>query len=420
MTKQASLIVLGLVTLGLGYEFYTILAPFLLPLFLAGVLAMLSEPLLVWFRLRLPNRPALAAGLTTTAVIGLVILPFAIGTTLAAAQIVGFTRSALADKTWQQQMDRIQNQPWVRDLRTKVEKQLGLDQPGQPAPAPGTSVLVPPSTDPAQPAAAPPANVDPIRQTIESKLIASAGWIAERTFGAAGQGVAVVTGLANFAIAAFTLVLALYYFLADGPKLWAAFEQQIPVSRENVRQLFSQFEAAVRGVVMATLAAAVAQGLATATAIWMCGISGFFLMAILGTLSALVPVLGTWLIWVPAALYLFATGATGKAIALVLFGVIVVGTLDNVIRTYVLNSNVELHPLLAFVSVLGGLQALGLWGVFIGPVVASCLFAALHIFNQELARSPRGPTSGEPLPLPLPGPAPAPAPPSPAPVPLPT
>ena len=58
--------------------------------------------------------------------------------------------------------------------------------------------------------------------------------------------------------------------------------------------------------------------------------------------------------------------------------------LDNVVRTYVLNSNTKLHPLLAFISVLGGLQTMGLWGMFVGPIVASCLHALVKIFNHEL------------------------------------
>ena len=61
-----------------------------------------------------------------------------------------------------------------------------------------------------------------------------------------------------------------------------------------------------------------------------------------------------------------------------------VGTLDNVIRTWVLNNDAKLHPLLAFVCVLGGLKVMGLWGVFVGPVVAACLHTLLEIFNGEL------------------------------------
>jgi predicted PurR-regulated permease PerM len=58
--------------------------------------------------------------------------------------------------------------------------------------------------------------------------------------------------------------------------------------------------------------------------------------------------------------------------------------LDNVVRAWVLKTDTKLHPLLAFVSVLGGIQTLGLWGVFVGPIVASCLYALIRIFNTEL------------------------------------
>jgi hypothetical protein len=69
---------------------------------------------------------------------------------------------------------------------------------------------------------------------------------------------------------------------------------------------------------------------------------------------------------------------------LVVVGTLVIGTADNVIRTFVLQADAKLHPLLAFVSVLGGVQVMGLWGIFVGPIVASCLQALVTIFNSEL------------------------------------
>jgi predicted PurR-regulated permease PerM len=69
---------------------------------------------------------------------------------------------------------------------------------------------------------------------------------------------------------------------------------------------------------------------------------------------------------------------------LAVWGFFVVGTLDNIIRAYILQSDAKLHPLLAFISVLGGIQAMGLWGVFIAPIIASCLHALIEIFNSEL------------------------------------
>src|SRR5690606_29339278 len=107
-------------------------------------------------------------------------------------------------------------------------------------------------------------------------------------------------------------------------------------------------------------------------------------LTILATLSALIPLAGTSLVWVPCVLWLAWQGQWMSVVLLSLYAIAIVGTLDNVVRTYVLNANVKLHPLLALISVLGGLQWIGLWGVFIGPIIASCLHALIEIFNTEL------------------------------------
>ncbi len=140
----------------------------------------------------------------------------------------------------------------------------------------------------------------------------------------------------------------------------------------------------VRAVVLATFLAAMGQGLTTAVALYIVGFDHFILFLILATITSLVPLAGSWLVWVPCASWLMYQGHWGSAIFLIAIGTLVVGTMDNVIRTYVLQSDAKLHPLLAFVSVLGGLQMMGLWGVFIGPIVASCLHALVQIFNAEL------------------------------------
>jgi predicted PurR-regulated permease PerM len=140
----------------------------------------------------------------------------------------------------------------------------------------------------------------------------------------------------------------------------------------------------VRAVVLATFLAAFAQGLATALALQVVGMGHFFIFLIAAAISALVPLAGTWMVWGPCAAWLAFQGHWTAAIGLALFGIVVVGLLDNVIRTYVLNSDAQLHPLLAFVSVLGALQVMGLWGIFFGPIIASCLYALVQIFLTEL------------------------------------
>lgn len=209
--------------------------------------------------------------------------------------------------------------------------------------------------------------------------------LAGKTLGYAGSTIKLLGGAVSLLVASLTFVIAFYYFLADGPSLIDATEQLIPVHRDYIRSLLAQFDQAVRAVVTATFAAALAQGIATGIGMQIAGFPHFFIVTILSTLTALVPVLGTWLIWGPFVLWLgFHEGQWGMATFLTLYGAIFVGFLDNVIRAYVLHSNVKLHPLLAFVCVLGGIEVMGLWGVFIGPIVASCLHALIKIFNTEL------------------------------------
>ncbi|PYX26894.1 MAG: hypothetical protein DMG82_00235 [Acidobacteria bacterium] len=86
---------------------------------------------------------------------------------------------------------------------------------------------------------------------------------------------------------------------------------------------------------------------------------------------SLIPIVGTMLVWLPTGIYLMATGHLWKGIILILWGALVVGTIDNIIRPLVIGSKVELHPLLLLFSLLGGLQVFGFIGIFIGPVVIS-------------------------------------------------
>jgi len=168
----------------------------------------------------------------------------------------------------------------------------------------------------------------------------------------------------------------------------------IPVEREHQDELLSKFESSVRAVVLATFLAAIGQGLATALCLKLAGFNYFFVLLALSTFAALVPMAGTPLVWIPAVIWLGIERNWGAAVFVAAFCLIVVGFLDNVIRTWVLKSDTSLHPLLAFVSVLGGLQVMGLWGVFIGPIVACCLHSLIEIFNTELkSATDLGPTA---------------------------
>jgi predicted PurR-regulated permease PerM len=96
---------------------------------------------------------------------------------------------------------------------------------------------------------------------------------------------------------------------------------------------------------------------------------------------------GTMLVWLPAAIYLMTTGHLWRGIVLILWGALVVGTVDNIIRPLVIGSKVELHPLLLLFALLGGLQVFGFIGIFIGPVVISVIAALINMLREELTAS---------------------------------
>lgn len=381
MPRLVSLLLIVTLIVVLGLMFYQVVVPFLMPLFLAAVLAILCQPLHQRFLGWTKNRTALAAALTTAVVLASMLGPLITGTVAAARHIDRVTRSRMDDRSWRAIFENAKHSETVKSLVTRYGQLTG---------------------DPVQ--------FDEIEKEIDERFREVAQLVAKKTLGAAGATFSLLGAAVGLLISALTFVIAFYYFLADGPDLVEATVKLIPVNPDYQRQLISQFDQSVRAVVLATFAAAIGQGIATGigmeiTEQWhgariaaalraglpavdgdvqLGGFSYFFVATILATLTALVPLLGTWLVWGTYAAWLWYLGHWGPATFITVYGIVVVGLLDNVIRTYVLQSNVKLHPLLAFISVLGGVQALGLWGVFVGPIVASCLHALVRIFNSEL------------------------------------
>lgn len=370
MVRLVSLSIILCLILFLGITFFRVIMPFLLPLFLAAVVAMISQPLLNYFVKRTKGHVRIAAGITTTIIVSAILVPFCVGIFLGSLQLFTTVVNTLDESNWKKT---------VQTVREKIE--ISNDKFHQ---------LVDWSNQYLD------KDIDPLEQAQEKKQTESAEEfirknlqatlvpIAKRSLGFAASTVGLLGSIFGALVAWIMFIIALYYFLADGYSLIESTQSLIPVHVDYQRRLIDQFQKVVRAVVLATFLAAIGQGLTTAIALYLVGFDHFIIFLILATITSLVPLLGSWLIWGPCAGWLMYQGHWGAAIFLILIGTLVVGTMDNIIRTYVLQSDAKLHPLLAFVSVLGGLQMMGLWGVFIGPIVASCLHALVQIFNTEL------------------------------------
>ncbi len=198
-------------------------------------------------------------------------------------------------------------------------------------------------------------------------------------------GGATTAWLISFAFGLTIMIVALYFFLLDGPSMLATIKQISPLEEDHDDELIAEFASVSRAVVVATLLSAIAQGVLCGAGLMVAGFHQVFLLTIITTCLALIPFLGAAAVWVPACVWLYAMeNRTGAAIGLAVYGAAVVSMVDNLIKPLVLHGQSNLHPLLALLSVLGGISALGPIGLLIGPMIVVFLQTTLEILRREL------------------------------------
>jgi predicted PurR-regulated permease PerM len=180
------------------------------------------------------------------------------------------------------------------------------------------------------------------------------------------------------------MTICLYYFLVDGPGMLAALMKLSPLDEAYERQLLGEFGKVTRAVVTATLLSAVVQGILAGIGFKIAGIDAVFLLSVLTMFAAMIPFAGAAIVWVPCALWLLFDGHPYAGGFLVAYGILVVSMADNLIKPWILHGQSNLHPLLALLSVLGGVKALGPIGILVGPMVVVFLQVLLQMLHQEM------------------------------------
>jgi predicted PurR-regulated permease PerM len=188
-------------------------------------------------------------------------------------------------------------------------------------------------------------------------------------------------------IGSAVLMVSLYFFLYDGPAMVRAVMQLSPMDNRYEQQLLMEFDRISRAIVLATILSAIVQGLTAGIGYYVVGMPSLVFLVLLTTMCALIPFVGPALVWVPVCLYLgIYEDRLIPALLLAAWGLLVVATVDNVVKMFVLHGQSQLHPLLALLSVLGGVQALGPVGIVVGPMAVVLLQTLLGILQHELDR----------------------------------
>jgi predicted PurR-regulated permease PerM len=197
--------------------------------------------------------------------------------------------------------------------------------------------------------------------------------------------------LVKLAAGLLIMIAALFFLLAEGGRMLNSVIKISPLEEQYIRELVAEFDRACRAIVSATLLSALAQGILAGIGFYVCGLrSSVALLMLLTMVLALVPFTGAAAVWVPVSLYLyFYQGATWHALGLAVYGTVIISGADNVIKPLVLHGQSNLHPLLALLSVIGGIQALGPIGILVGPMVVVFLQVLLRLVQREMSQMDR-------------------------------
>ncbi|MEP6589880.1 MAG: AI-2E family transporter [Gemmatimonadota bacterium] len=187
----------------------------------------------------------------------------------------------------------------------------------------------------------------------------------------------------------------LYYILLDPKHSWERLRPAIPFSDASATILKERFVAITKSTILGTGAAALIQGTMVGFAFFLSGITNPMFWGSVTVLLSVLPVVGSGMVWAPAAVYLFSQGETGWAIGMVVWGLVVVGNVDNLIRPWVSNRYAQIHPLITLVGAVAGVSYLGIIGLLIGPLALSYFFELLSMYRREYLQpehSPAAPT----------------------------
>ncbi len=211
-------------------------------------------------------------------------------------------------------------------------------------------------------------------------------WFAQLVTGVSGILQEVLGRVTHAVLDLGLFLLLLFFLLRDRTRLRGELRPVSPFSEEQERQIFEHLERTVKGALQALIVVPVVQGILAGIGFMIFGIPSPFVWGTGVILAATVPILGAPLGWIPACLYLFATGSTGAAIGLFFFCLVLVSGSDNVVKPLLLQGTARIHPLLGFLSILGGLIAFGVFGFLIGPVVLSLVISAIRIYKLDVLR----------------------------------
>lgn len=344
MASRASRITFFVIFAITGFLFYRTLRPIFLWVGIGAFCAVLSYGPYVRLTHRLRGRRRLAAAICTAAVMLTIVAPL-----IATGWAVVNEGLAIAERLSKEpELTRTDSEgipgfvpAWARSYILRVQE------------------LVPVSREQVRAAAA---------SAAQSAVSAASGFLA---------------GVTNVGVGIFLWILSLYYFYVDGPHWLRSVRDLLPLPARHSDAFFREFRSVSHAVFFGNIVTAIAQGVLGGIAFLIVGIPGAVLYGSLIALAGVLPLVGAVLVWLPASIWLLANGRIVAGVFMIAWGALVVGSIDNLLRPVLTKGQLQMHPLLVFLSIFGGLGAFGFPGIFLGPLFAALFLAAVRIYSLE-------------------------------------
>ena len=194
-------------------------------------------------------------------------------------------------------------------------------------------------------------------------------------------------GTAAITLQIFVLIYAMFFFIRDGAKILDKILYYVPLPPESEQELIDKIISVARAVLKGSLVIAVIQGGLAGLAFWMVGIPGWAFWTTVMMVLSIIPAVGSAIVWVPAAIVLFAQGPIWVALLFTLWCAIVVGTVDNFLRPWLVGRDTKMSDLMVLISTLGGIFLFGGVGFVLGPIIASLFMAIWYMYGDAFAES---------------------------------
>jgi predicted PurR-regulated permease PerM len=333
--------------LGVSLAFVWILRPYAGAILWGTVLAIVFAPLNRHLRERMRQRRAMAAGVTLVIIVVLVLFPVAL-----------IVESLISEGTavyHRIQSGELDVGAWFRQLYAAL---------------PGWAV-------------------DQLNRfgltNLETAQARLSGFLARGAQLIAAQALNIGQNTFEFVVALFVMLYLLFFLLRDGDVLSRRIRDAIPMRPERQRGLAGRFTTVIRATVKGNLVVALVQGALGWLIFLILGVGAPVLLGVLIAVLSLLPAVGAPVVWVPVAIYLYATGQVWQSITLAVFGALVIGSADNILRPILVGKDTKLPDYVVLISTLGGLAVFGANGFVIGPVIAALFVAVWEIFTASRA-----------------------------------